>query len=131
MSHLETALRLDRQISGGHFAPQIRPKLRTAYEGNAQRAWRAGQYASACSSALRALKIDSGAATARAISGKCDAKAREYYEAGERAQRRDLDKAKSYWRKVLNMVPRGSTWYTKAYTSLNNAGRRRHVDEDE
>lgn len=131
MSYLETALRLDEQISGGHFGGSIRPKLRDTYVGNAQRAWRAGQYATACQSALRALKIDRTATEAAEISSRCDSKAQEYYEAGVAEQRSDLTAAKSYWRKVLNMVPRSSPWYSKAYTSLNNAGRGRTEDEDE
>ena len=131
MSDLENALRLDQQISGGHYGGQIRPKLREAYEGNAQRAWRAGQYATACQSALRALKAEPGASTAASISERCTTKAREYYEEGQAAAGSDLTQAKAMWRKVLNMVPRSDPWYTKAYSALNNAGRRRHLDEDE
>lgn len=131
LSYLENALRLDRQISGGHYASQIRPKLLKVYESNASRAWRAGQYASACQSAMRAQKIDRSSSVSGSMSKRCEAKAREYYEDGERARRSDLNKAKGYWRKVLNMVPRNNHWYSKAYSALNNAGRRRYLDEDE
>jgi len=131
MSYLESALRLDRQISGGHYAAKIRPQLRDAYVKNAQRAWRAGQYASACQSAQRALKLDRGASGASDVASRCAGKARDFYEQGMRAERSDLSRAKSYWRKVLNMVPQSNTWYKQAYKSLNNAGRGRHLDEDE
>lgn len=131
MSQLEQALSLDNQISGGHFAQQIRPVLREVYVSNAQRAWRAGQYATACQSALRALKLDPAASGASQVSERCQAKAREFYEQGATLQRTDVNQAKSYWRKVLNMVPRNDPYYAKAYSALNNAGRRRLQDEDE
>jgi pSer/pThr/pTyr-binding forkhead associated (FHA) protein len=131
MSQLEQALSLDGQISGGHFAPQIRPVLREVYVSNAQRAWRAGQYATACQSALRALKLDPAATGASQVSERCQSKAREFYEQGDDLQRTDVNQAKSYWRKVLNMVPRNDPYYAKAYSALNNAGRRRLQDEDE
>lgn len=131
MNHLEQALRLDRGISGGHFGPQIRPMLREEYVSNAQRAWRAGQYASACQSAMRALKLDRGAAGASSLMQKCETKARDFYNQGDRLRRSDLNQAKSYWRKVLNMVPRNNPYYAKAYQAVNNAGRGRFQDEDE
>ncbi len=131
LSNLQQALTLDRQISGGHFTPQIRPKLRDTLVANAQRAWSAGQYASACSSAMQALKLDRGSGGATSIASKCGSKARDYFEQGNRARSSDLNKARSLWRKVISMVPQGSPWYTKAYSALNNAGRRRELDEDE
>jgi len=96
-----------------------------------QRAWRAGQYATACQSALRALKLDPAASGASQVSDRCESKAREFFEEGENLQRTDVNQAKSYWRKVLNMVPRNNPYYAKAYSALNNAGRRRLQDEDE
>lgn len=80
---------------------------------------------------MRAQKIDRSSSVSGSMSKRCEAKAREYYEDGERARRSDLNKAKGYWRKVLNMVPRNNHWYSKAYSALNNAGRRRYLDEDE
>lgn len=131
MRHLENALSLDRQISGGHYAGQLRPQLRDFHVGNAQRAWRARQYASACQSALRALKLDRNASAAAQVSRQCESKAREFYSQGESLRSSNLTQAKNYWRKVLNMVPRSNPWYSKAYSSLNNSGRRRYQDEDE
>lgn len=131
LSYLESALRLDRQISGGYYAGKIRPSLLKVYESNAQRAWRAGQYATACQNAIRASRIDRGSSVASSLSQRCESKAREFYTQGERLRRSDLNQAKSYWRKVLGMVPNNSATYRKAYEALNNAGRRRYQDEDE
>jgi pSer/pThr/pTyr-binding forkhead associated (FHA) protein/tetratricopeptide (TPR) repeat protein len=130
LNYLESALRLDGQISGGHYAGKIRPKLLELHETNAQRAWRAGQYASACQSAMRAQKIG-GSSASGSMSQHCESKAREFFQQGEGLRASDINQAKSYWRKVLNMVPRDNPYYTKAYSALNNSGRGRYQDEDE
>jgi hypothetical protein len=80
---------------------------------------------------MRALKIDRSAAGASSLMQKCESKARDFYNQGERLRRSDLNQAKSYWRKVLNMVPRNNSYYAKAYKAVNNAGRGRFQDEDE
>lgn len=123
MNNLESALRLDRQISGGHYAPQIRSLLKQTYLDNADRTWRAKQFASSCQSGLRALKLDKTDSKARSAIKRCETKAREFYNVGQKLASNDLSRAKSYWRKVLNMVSRTNPYYGKAYSALNDAAR--------
>jgi tetratricopeptide (TPR) repeat protein len=131
LSYLENALKLDQQISGGYYASKLRPELLEVYESDAKRSWRAGQYTTACQYAMRVAKLDPASSFVEGMSKRCESQAQEYYEDGEAARSSDIDQAKALWRKVLNMVPRSSPWYSKAYNALNNTGRRGREDEDE
>jgi hypothetical protein len=131
LSRLESALRLDERIAKGHHGNKIRPLLMDVYVDEATSAWSSGRHVKACQSALRAINIGGSSSQARRIADQCEGKAQEYYRQGHALGESDLNQAKGLWRKVLNMVPRSSEVYSKAYTSLNNAGLGRYQDEDE
>ena len=129
--NLETALRLDRSISGGHYASQIQPLLLRAHTDNATRAWQAGRYPSACQSVQAALRIDSRNATATGLARDCSTKARTLYEQGYTMRTSNPDRARELWRQVLQMVSRDNEYYTRAYDRLNNSQGAGGRDEDE
>jgi hypothetical protein len=117
---LEEALSLDQAISSGHYAPEITPRLREAHIAGAERAYRAGRYATSCQSAHRAEKLGATDEALAEIAAKCESKARELYERGVASKATDLEAARGYFRKVLSMVPRSSPWYSRAYTALGS-----------
>jgi pSer/pThr/pTyr-binding forkhead associated (FHA) protein len=126
--NLETALRLDRTVTGGHYGSQIQPLLLRAHTDNATRSWQARRYAPACQSVQAALRLDAQNRTALGLSRDCAAKARALYEEGYGLRTTNLDRARELWRQVLQMVSRDNEFYTRAYDRLNNASTR---DEDE
>lgn len=129
--NLETALRLDRAISGGHYGSQIQPLLLRAHTDNATRAWQAGRYPSACQSVQAALRLDARNSTATSMSRNCVSKARDLYEQGYAMRTSNPDRARELWRQVLQMVSRDNEYYTRAYDRLNNSQSGSGRDEDE
>ncbi|MBI2892710.1 MAG: FHA domain-containing protein [Deltaproteobacteria bacterium] len=129
--NLESALRLDRSISGGHYAAQIQPLLLAAHAQNATRAWQSGRYASACVSVQAALRIDSSSSAVSRMSRDCAAKARDLYEQAYAMRTSDPNRARELWRQVLQMVSRDNEYYGRAYERLNNSPGAGGRDEDE
>jgi hypothetical protein len=128
--NLESALRLDRAVTGGHYASQIQPLLVRAHADHASAAWRAGRFASACQSVEAALRLDARNDTATSMARDCAAKARQFYEEGFALRSSDPDRAHELWRQVIQMVPRDNEWYSRAYERLNNTqGPTRDEDE--
>lgn len=120
ISRLEELLLLDQMISGGHFSSRIIPELRTAYLTRAKRSWRNGNQMQACQCMVKAYKLAPESFSEPSIAAKCERSGQELYKAGLKARPSDLRQAKSYWRKVLSMLPETSPWYRKAYVRLNN-----------
>jgi tetratricopeptide (TPR) repeat protein len=134
MNAFRKALRLDRRVSGGMHSSYIKKQLAKVARAAAGSAFSSGRYAQAYRAVKTARSYGGDSAALRRILTQLDAKAKSFFSKGYVSRDSNLSKAKSYWRKVLRMVPSSSVWHKKAKWFLNNYGKSKSggaADEDE
>jgi tetratricopeptide (TPR) repeat protein len=134
MKAFRRALRLDRQVSGGMHSSYIKGQLGKVARAAAGSAFSSGRYAQAYRAVKTARSYGGDNAALRRIMSQLDGKAKQLFSKGYVNRDSNLSKAKSYWRKVLRMVPSSSVWHKKAKWFLNNYGKSKgggSADEDE
>jgi tetratricopeptide (TPR) repeat protein len=117
---MHSAITLDEQISGGHYAKQLKPTLLEVYLGGARAAWAEGRIPSACQKTRQALAIVPKNPAASAMAERCEKQAADMVRQAVQLEQSDVAKARTMYREVLTMVPQQSGAYTKAYSRLQS-----------
>lgn len=99
-------------------------------------AFSSGRYAQAYRAVQTARSYGGDTAALRRIMDHLSTKAKSVFNKGYVARNSNLSRAKSYWRKVMRMVPSSNKWHKKAKWFLNNYGKSKSrgggiADEDE
>ena len=116
------ATRTDKQV-GGALAKMLEANTASVAPAAAEADFNAKRYPDARKDADIATRLGKGSdpRVTRVRAGLEDA-ARATFSAGQEAQRAgNLQKARTLWRSVLQMVPNDNAFYNKANDSLNTA----------
>ncbi|MCC7540167.1 MAG: FHA domain-containing protein [Deltaproteobacteria bacterium] len=128
---LETAYRLDNQISGGTYGGRLRGPLVSYYVGQARTALGAGQYHTACPKVRAILGLDRGNGAARQMAQQCEQRATQLLSRASAMDRSNPAGARALYRQILLMVPSGTPIHQQAYQRIRALPQTGPVDEDE
>lgn len=120
---LDTALKLDRGISGGRSTPQARPistRLAAVYYPKASAARAKGDWPAAMEHALKVVDADSGHAGAQAIVAEGRERAHDLYLRCYTQRATNADEAAPLCAEVVQMLPPGDATRSKAEKVLES-----------
>lgn len=116
-AELETALRLDRAISGGRSSPQSKPiatRIGTTFFKKASAARTVGDWPQAMVNALKVVDADSAHAGGQAIVNEGRERARELYLRCYQLRQTEPEQATPLCNEVIQMLPAGDSQREKA-----------------
>jgi len=129
-SQINRAIRLDQNISGGHFAGQLRGGQIEASLRAANAAFSSNNYQGACRAIRNAFAADPQNASARRGRERCIQQGATLIARARRVERSDPREALSLYRQVVNISPVGSNDYQEALRKKNQLAAQLR-DEDE
>ena len=128
-TYMRRAIDLDNQISGGHYARQIRPRMLEALLGAARNAMGGSNPAAGCAAVVQVLGVDAGNAEAQRMLRTCEQRAREMLTQAQGMESGNPTGAAEIYRRIQSMLPAQNPLQREAYRRYNSL--RRPVDEDE
>ena len=118
LEDLDTAVRADKKISGGHYGKKLEPRLRSSLVEASQYFLEKGRLDRACPYARRASKMRGNRSEVDALIDECEEGAVRLYKDASKLEASEPGEAQRLYRRVMRVAKRESSVYKKANRRL-------------